>query len=803
MLLAAAALLFSGGGPAPGRHHAPRPSDASRARALKRVAESRRPDAETVLVAAASDASAPVRQAAVQSIARYVRTPGAQSRPVLRAALSDPHPLVVLAAVEALHVHPDPAAAVPLSRLVRCPPAVSAEHMISHAVYGQVATTRSHLAAEAFRALRKTEWSGRVGILTNLLTGRSAEARIAAARALCELAGKTTRAQRRAVLPLLAANMKGPNRAVRRAAAEALAYLDDAGGTGVLMDWLCEPGMRGGDRLRAVRALERLTAGDWGGADEAAWKAADAEAARKITLRILRIKAHLKSKGHAVAPPDVFPKKLAKADRAMLDRLFEMGLFDPRGARRVAITSGKWTYADDAVLRDRLAWRVPAAADRPESIRGRWGRRITWAQDAEPFDFVKEIRQREQTAEMFTDGEGNEGLLVLAAWAYRLGHEPAAARLLFRARGVACDDEELLERFRAVAGIELFVHAGRAYAGACDQDALAAVELLAKVAGPYASLFGDPAALLAELARRKAAGAFGRKPRPLPKDLSTRTARKQVEYLIRSLEDVAVRQEASSRGVDLSTDPRVMGLIEIGPPAVEALIGCVRKDKRLTRSVHSLRTVLGAREAALVAVQSILRWSFFEPDFPADNFTRRGAGEAAAVAARLRDYWKANASVPLPRRMMNVLRDADSPPVELRVAAKNLAALGGVAVFGTMVGTSRLVKAGREPSPAAATFENPTAAEAILAAMDRDLGVFDAMFGGRPPPDDPSRNRVEITYIRALAALGDRRVVDELLKRWRAARNIEVKREWAQACRHLGRPEAMGELESPREKAVR
>ena len=273
--------------------------------------------------------------------------------------------------------------------------------------------------------------------------GRSAEARVAAARALCELAGKTTKAQRRAVLPPLAANVKGPSRDVRRAAAEAMAYLDDARGTGVLMDWVCEPGMRGGDRLRAVRALERLTACNWGGTDEAAWKAVDAEAARKITLRIVRIKADLNSHGHAP------------------------------------------------------------------------------------------------------------------------------------------------------------------------------------------------------------------------------------------------------------------------------------------------RTVLAAREAALVAVQSILRWSFFEPDFPADNFTRRGADGAAAVAARLRGYWKANASVPLPRRMMNVLTDGDSPPAELRLAANNLAALGGRAIFGTMVGTSRLIKAGRGPSPAANMFEDPTAAEAILAAMDRDLGVFDAGFAGK------------------------------------------------------------------------
>ena len=78
-------------------------------------------------------------------------------------------------------------------------------------------------------------------------------------------------------------------------------------------------------------------------------------------------------------------------------------------------------------------------------------------------------------------------------------------------------------------------------------------------------------------------------------------------------------------------DRRVAALIEIGDPAVPALIDAVEKDGRLTRSVHfsrdfaRSRTVLSVREAALTAVMSILKVRVFEPASTGDNFTERGA----------------------------------------------------------------------------------------------------------------------------------------------------------------------------------
>lgn len=778
-------------------------ADCVRARALRRMAASRRPDAEDFLVFAAADASALVRQTAVQSIADYVRRPGPKARAALRRALADPHPLVVLAAAEALHVHPDREAAETLSRIARSPPVVLPRHGLPEAVCGRRYAGRQDIALEAYRAVAKIGWGDSMPILLDLLSAKAPEIRIAAARGLGASAKTLGRGQRRAAIEALAGALGGFSRRARRAAAEALALLGDPRGTGVLFDWLRRPDVRDGPRHRAVGALEQLTGRNWQAADTRLWEAGGDPHRADLARRIEQIEACLASKGLAVEPPDVFPRELAAADVALLDGLYRRGLFDPRGADRVRVTMRRRTASTGEVDTVVAAWRVPSGGGRPARLFGTWGRPVPRVVRVAPADFAREAERAAELADARADAQAGARCLLLAAWACRLDRLPLAARLLFCARGRAWDDAEMLADLARSQARALFLDAVGAYLRRADGEALAAAERLAAVCGPHADLYGPGRALLGELKRRKAAGSFGRPARPLPDDLPSRPVQKRIEHLIASLDEVTVLQKRFPGGVDLAADPRVMMLIDAGEAAVPALIDCIANDTRLTRCVHLQREfmpqrwVLAVREAALVAVQSILRRSFFEPSHAGDNLTRYGPRAAAAVAAQVRAYWKDSAATPLARRQMNVLTDPDSPGRELRLAAKNLAALGGRAIFGTTVGTSRLIRTGGGPSPAAAMFDGPTAGEAILSAMDRDLGALDRHPGEAAPADGARRDRVEIAYIRALTVLGDRRLADELARRGRAARSPEVRRHWTAACEHLGRPDAARPLRSP------
>src|SRR5262249_52120306 len=151
--------------------------------------------------------------------------------------------------------------------------------------------------------------------------------------------------------------------------------------------------------------------------------------------------------------------------------------------------------------------------------------------------------------------------------------------------------------------------------------------------------------IVAELKRRQERGAFAKvPPASVPPDVAADVAKK-VAWLIDALDEVDARQLGQPGGVDLGSDWRVRELIALRDRAVPALIDTLEKDDRLTRSVHFWRdfsrdrTVLSVREAALVAVMSIVQVRAFEPNATGDNFTRRGGEAVKRTAARLRTYW--------------------------------------------------------------------------------------------------------------------------------------------------------------------
>jgi hypothetical protein len=88
-------------------------------------------------------------------------------------------------------------------------------------------------------------------------------------------------------------------------------------------------------------------------------------------------------------------------------------------------------------------------------------------------------------------------------------------------------------------------------------------------------------------------------------------------------------------------------------------------------------------------------------------------------------------------------------------------------------------------------FTDPTAAEAILAAMQRDLAALARAAPHRPPQPNARRDDVEILYVHSLAALGDRRIAGRLARRYASARSATVRQALAVACGHLGRPDIL------------
>jgi hypothetical protein len=385
----------------------------------------------------------------------------------------------------------------------------------------------------------------------------------------------------------------------------------------------------------------------------------------------------------------------------------------------------------------------------------------------------------------------DESSLVLAAWLYRTGEDALAARALAnlpnRVRAVTALRQELA--WRAFHGM---VHA---YMVRADDEALAHGERLLRL---YSNEVSDDLAqgrvIVDDLKRRKKKGTFGRDPGKLPEGFNRWEIKKKVIHLIDALEEVDARQWGQPGGIDLGSDARVAALIEIGEPAVPALIDVIEKDKRLTRCVHfwrdfaSTRTVLAIREPALVAVMSILRVQVFQIRSTGDNFTSRGEKGAREVARQLRAYWKKFGHLCFDERMMKVLTDPRGQPETWREAAMNLALLGQKREsFGTTMpdGTSRRTNDAKKQNPAITKFDKPTVAEAILAAMDRELTAHD----GKPRDDlhDYARREIEDAYLEALHELNDRRVASEAAKRSRNARG-RMRYQWAYLCHWLQEP---------------
>jgi hypothetical protein len=489
--------------------------------------------------------------------------------------------------------------------------------------------------------------------------------------------------------------------------------------------------------------------------------------------------------------------ELSAADRNFLDGLFEEFLFDPRGAQRVEVrithrfNDGSGTYEER-----RLGWHV-AAKNNVYFVDGT-SIPTPPAKAMTRVDFVAACKARlakkalgpddpAATAADWPDPfhstrDGDD--LVLAAWLQRLGHANLAAQMLTRARGAdQRPNDKLADELRSEIAANAFQELAFAFARRADGDALEHGKrffMLYGAAAPDDHDFSTARSIMAELDRRKTVGKFDKEPaRAWPADSGHWDPKRKLEYLIDQLDE-----DGDKSGLTTSSFPTAE-IIKLGESAVPRLINVAEKDSRLTHrllipppSGGALRpyiSVLSVRDSALAVMESILRTKMFDPT----------AERGYATPDAIRDYFQKYGQMPFDERMMAILTDPKASPAAWREAAANLANLqaGSGVPYSGLIASMRSRPKG--PYPALARFKNPTAAEAILAALDREFAEITSVQrkGDRGAYCFPGYERF---YVGALIELGDRRIAPILALRSRNATAVRSRRVFAEAAHWLG-----------------
>jgi hypothetical protein len=478
---------------------------------------------------------------------------------------------------------------------------------------------------------------------------------------------------------------------------------------------------------------------------------------------------------------------LAAEDRRLLEGLLADFLFDPRGAERVSVKFD----LDGGRSKKREGWLVAGKDGKPGRVFFTDGESIPAPpeKDIAKVDFVAGCRawlneagaagtpespraHREQVLEQ-VGGANEMSDLVLAAWLHRLGHDDLAARVLTLAREANDSAEELRGRLASAANQSMV----SAYREGAFDEALEHGRRLLRLYPKEAEKSTQARAVVAEVRRRQKSGRAGRQPPKLPDGFQTWKADQKLAYLLDNLDEVCKQESALAAIVG---DPALIALAE---PAVPKLIDMVEGDERLTRSVDWVEHVVSVRETALATVLEILDVAYLDPTAAEQENAAHNKEAARRTAARLRAYWKKYGGMPYDERMMKVLTDPQANVGALHEAARNLVWPDDGRIFG--LHSTMTFQSGRPRGiPAVDKFRRPSAAEAILAAMDRHLADDEA----QPPEkrDEDRRCKLEDGYLDLLADLGDARILPALRQRCRLAPTPRLRRKWASVCRKLG-----------------
>ena len=159
---------------------------------------------------------------------------------------------------------------------------------------------------------------------------------------------------------------------------------------------------------------------------------------------------------------------------------------------------------------------------------------------------------------------------------------------------------------------------------------------------PYLDFLDQSPQLLADLQRREREGSHVSVLKSGLTNITDPAAR--IAALIHDLDLVAARQWAQPGWVILAEDPIVKTLIQEGDAAVEPLLDCLEKDKRLTRSVgfsrdfFRSRTVVPVQSAARTALLAILQANF-------------------SNSTEMRAYWQKYKGLKIEERWYVILKD--------------------------------------------------------------------------------------------------------------------------------------------------
>ncbi|HEY4328107.1 MAG TPA: HEAT repeat domain-containing protein [Phycisphaerae bacterium] len=787
--------------------------DSGRETLLETIAKIFGDSAIDILIEASADKNPWVRMYAVQSLGWEVKASTPETRRTIRDALNDPDIRVSITALRSIQRRPDSDAGPRVLEIIRHP-------LDPHDVRGW-----GDGFSDALETIGATAYAPALGDLYHIAQDPRSGIRKLAAIAIGPCAAGADDATKRRAVESLIPMVSEPNHQVCIAAAVSLAQLNDPSGIPAMIFELRrvtsmppETFDRGYDLFPLVRAIEQLTHEDLKAQTEKdQWDIYQGDDKFKENLaadagRVNTILTRLKARGVAVDGYPFLPEKLADSDKKMFDRAFDNWLVDPRNAKYITFEADMrsvwasprketligWLFPAQAalpaqvLLADRAPFPAPAQST-PQDLADIARKAIADYQSGKtpiPEDVFVSFRREGDPLSTFESDPVN------AAWLYRLGHEDIAAKLLFIARGKADRIDLNLDHPDEGRAWFAFSSAVNAYIVRADDDALAGFQRLVTIYPNFADKFGPAATFVAELQRRKVDGTFNHAPDPLPADFDQWAVERRITRLIHDLQEVDSRQQGQPGGVDLTNDPRVRKLIDIGDPAVPALIDCIEKDERLTRSVHFWRDfsrdrqIIGVREAALTAVMSVLRVTVFEPVSTGDDFTGRGQDEAKATAQNLRTYWEKNGKLPFEVRMMNALQDIKADPDAALEAAENLATFGDKRQIGAMVFTGGVTAPPAAPNPLISRFQNPTVAQAILAARDRHLKTLDPKENG-----GYALERADEAYAAALAQLGDASILPEIKRRFASETSVETKRRWAKICLALHDEGPMRELD--------
>lgn len=396
-------------------------------------------------------------------------------------------------------------------------------------------------------------------------------------------------------------------------------------------------------------------------------------------------------------------------------------------------------------------------------------------------------------------GISNEAKLTKAAWLYKLGKLDLAASMYKQALSDYNDDRaNMIATLKSNLAWSACADMIHAYMVRADEDAYKHGKRLMKLYD--GKLDPQAVSIMAELERKKQEGTFGKPAPQKPADFNTWETAKQVDWLIQQLEEVDARQWGQPGGISFNEDWRVQEIIAMGDDIVPALITVIESDNRLTRCVHfwrdfaRSRTVIGVHEVAVSAIMTILQVRVFEPASTGDNLTSRGQTGRWQTAADIKAYWAKHGGVPFHARQMKIITDKNSSLDQVEEAAYNLAYINNKRLYGTTVWSDGQTMGANRPNPAIGKHFNPTAAEALLQAFDRNYSETKEVNGN---------------YILYLAALGDSAIAPELLQRFEQAKNVHTRRQWAYACMKCGNANpmktyanevAVGEIKTPGNK---